>query len=154
MDFYCSKWRIQFHPKWVIEFDRTYWIIEFSSITSHFGLYRMNNCRFKRQNLNRSRAAWLNLGKRRMNNCRFKRQNLNWSSAACVDLINTGWTIVVLNDNTWTRVVLRDLIRIVLVIFIIKSICYGFSAFKYGKPIKQAQQRFAASSPTHPHIPL
>ena len=128
MDFYCSKWRIQFHPKWVIEFDRTYWIIDFSSITSHFGLYRMNNCRFKRQNLNRSSAAWVGFGKRRMNNCRlkrqflmvnsavwvwfgkhqmnncrFKRQYLNRSSTACLDLVNARWTIVVLNDKTWYR---------------------------------------------------
>ena len=42
----------------------------------------MNNCRFKRQNLNRGSAAWVGFGKRRMNNCRFKRQNLNRGRAA------------------------------------------------------------------------
>ena len=47
----------------------------------------MNNCRFKRQNLNRSSSALLDLGARRMNNCRFKRQNLMLSSSALLDLV-------------------------------------------------------------------
>ena len=44
-------------------------------------------CRFKRQNLNLSSSALLDLGARRMNNCRFKRQNLNRSSSALLDLV-------------------------------------------------------------------
>jgi ribosomal protein L30/L7E len=47
-----------------------------SSTLLDLGARRMNNCRFKRQNLNWSSSALLDLGARRMNNCRFKRQNL------------------------------------------------------------------------------
>jgi uncharacterized protein YjbI with pentapeptide repeats len=55
-----------------------------------YGLHRMNNCRLKRQNLNRVVLLGLDLRKRRMNNCRFKRQFLMLSIAAWVDLINAG----------------------------------------------------------------
>ena len=91
------------------------------------GKRQMNNCRLKRQKLNRSSTAWVWFGKRRMNNCRFKRQNLNRGRAAWLNLDCVGtfynkinlwwllciwihqasstaksiWTLKVADDNVW-----------------------------------------------------
>ena len=108
------------HPVWIFKVTWSVWQNRVA-----LGLHQILNCRFKRQNLNRSSAAWVWFDKCRMNNCRFKRQNLNWSSAAWVwfgkwqmnncrfkrqnfmlGMDYTWFWIVVLNDKTCWWVVL------------------------------------------------